>query len=427
MAWQFISKEQQKKTPIQWGQFIPKWTVNVPIREVTPNLWPLAPVAVGAWALAWSYVAGKALEWVGKAVYWATLPPPIDEAKAIQSYKAGVTNIKPRVATDVLLDTPIIQKTPLKQIMRSPTSPLWWIGTRSMIWTQAERMANQIYKKTINPVFTELDKAWIKLDTPSLVQSAKDSILKSKKYSPSQIQEIIENIDDMAKNYKPSLSVKELDLEKQAIAGKIPQKYQTMPKLPNEAKAAQKELAWTFRKAIHKTIKKMSWVDSAKLYQDYASLKWVSQIWPKSISQSGLAKWFWWFRSTIAQELVTPVTTTTWKLTYKAWKALQYLPKKIVETIKNTPNALKWMWLKDIAKVAIKEMPAWIIAEQFWKTVSDTTMSNSILKKDLEQAIKALKEWKKIPTTSFLSKRETKWLDTETSITVLEKALSKYK
>lgn len=111
-------------------------------------------------------------------------------------------------------------------------------------------------KKTINPVFNQLDKAGIKLDTPSLVQSAKDSILKSKKYSPSQIQEIIENINEMAKNYKPSLSVKELDLEKQAIAGKIPQKYQTMPKLPNEAKAAQKELAWTFRKAIHKTIKK---------------------------------------------------------------------------------------------------------------------------------------------------------------------------
>ena len=85
------------------------------------------------------------------------------------------------------------------------------------------------------------------------------------------------------------------------------------------------------------------------------------------------------------------------------------------------------MSLKDIAKVAIKEMPAWIIAEEFWKTVSDTNLSNSILKKDLEQAIKALKEWKKIPTTSFLSKRETKWLDTETSIILLQKALSKYK
>ena len=427
MAWQFISKEQQKKTTIQWGQFIPKWTVNMPIKEVKPNLSPLAPVAAWAWALAWSYVAGKALEWVGKAIYWVTLPPPIDEAKAIQSYRAGVTNVKPRLTTDVLLDTPIIQKTPLKQVMRSPTSALWWIGTRSMIGTQAESAANKIFTKKINPIFDKLDKFWLKIDTNKLVNWAKERVLASKKYSPSQIKEIIANIDEIALEYEPSLSVKQIDLEKQALVGKIPQKYQNMPKLPNELKVAQKELAKEFRDAVHWTIKNMYWTDSAKLYQDYWSLKWVSEIWPKALTQAGRKWGAWTLMSWLADELATPITTTTWKLTYKAWKALQYLPKKVVETIKSMPNTLKWMPLKEMAKLAIREMPTWIIAEQFWRVVSDTWMSNNRIKNDLEQAIKALKEWKKIPTTSFLSKRETKWLDTDSSIILLEKALSKYK
>ncbi len=427
MAWQFISKEQQKKTPIQWGQFIPKWTVNMPIKEVKPNLWPLAPVAVWAWALAWSYAAGKALEWVGKAVYTVNLPPTLDEAKAVQSYKAGITNVKPRLATDVLLDTPIIQKTPISQVMRAPTSPLWWMGTRGMVWTQAESAANKIFTKKINPIYKQLDKYWIKIDAPTLVQQAKEKILASKKYAPSQIDEIIANIDEISTEYQPTLSVKQLDLEKQALAGKIPKKYMNMPKLPNELKVAQKELANEFRKAVHSTIKKMSWTDSARLYQDYWSLKNISEIWPKALTQAGRKWGAWTLMSWLADELATPITTTTWKLTYKAWKALQYLPKKVVKTIKSMPNTLKWMPLKEMAKLAIREMPAWIIAEQFWKVVSDWKQMDSVIKNDLEQAIKALKEWKKIPTTSFLSKRETKWLDTESSIILLEKALSKYK
>lgn len=48
-----------------------------------------------------------------------------------------------------------------------------------MIGTQAERSADQIYKKTINPIFKELDKTGIQLDTKNLVQEAKESILKS--------------------------------------------------------------------------------------------------------------------------------------------------------------------------------------------------------------------------------------------------------
>jgi len=84
-----------------------------------------------------------------------------------------------------------------------------------------------------------------------LVNWAKERVLASKKYSPSQIKEIIANIDEIALEYEPSLSVKQIDLEKQALVGKIPQKYQNMPKLPNELKVAQKELAKEFRDAVH--------------------------------------------------------------------------------------------------------------------------------------------------------------------------------
>jgi len=82
--------------------------------------------------------------------------------------------------------------------------------------------------------------------------------MNTKKYAKSQIDDILSNIDELTQGIQPSLSVKDLDLEKQALANKIPQKYQTMPKLPSEAKVAQKELANEFRKAVHATIKKMS-------------------------------------------------------------------------------------------------------------------------------------------------------------------------
>lgn len=418
MAWQFISKEQQKKTPIQWGQFIPKWTVNVPIREVTPNLWPITPIAVGAWALAWSYVAGKALEWIGKKLYSVNLPPTIDEAKALQSYKAWVTNVKPRLATDVLLDTPIIQKTPISQVMRAPTSPLWWIGTRSMIWTQAESTANKIFTKKINPIYKQLDKYWIKIDVPQLVDKVKVKMMNTKKYAKSQIDDILSNIDELTQGIQTSLSVKDLDLEKQALANKIPQKYQTMPKLPSEAKVAQKELANEFRKAVHATIKKMSWTDSAKLYQDYWALKWISEIWPKALTQAGRKWGSWTFMSWIADELATPVTTTAWKLTYKVWKWLQYLPKQIVEAIKKTPNRI--MSLKDIAKVAIKEMPVWILAESFGDNISDVA-SGKKQKEEYTKALNKLRNNEKLWIMEAFTKSMIKWLSKEDAILLLEK------
>ena len=387
---EFVSKDQQKKM-----EFVP-----LPIKEVkqpTSNILQNSAGIIWWWAVTlWgSYVWGKILEKTGKWIYGLTLPPPIDEAKAIQAYKAGVTNVKPRLATDVLLDMPIIQKTPLKQVMRSPSSTLWWIWTRSMIGTQAERSADQIYKKTINPIFKELDKTGIQLDTKNLVQEAKESILKSKKYSPSQIEEIVDNINEMSKNYKPSLSVKELDLEKQAIAGKIPQKYQTMPKLPNEAKVAQKELAWTFRKAVHRAIKKASWVDSAKLYQDYASLKWISQIGPKSTSQSWLSKWFGGFRSTFAQELTTPITTTTGKLTYKAWKMLQYLPSELGDMVKQKATVIKWIPFKDIVGAVIKEAPAGMLLSQLVDDIKKQS-SPEVKKANAKQLADMIKNWQDI-------------------------------
>lgn len=416
MAGQFISKEQQKKAPLQWGQFIPKWTVNVPIREVKPRENILKRWAVVAWWLWGAYAGGKVLESVGRKVYWVTLPPPIDEAKAIQSYKAGTTNVRPRTSTDVLLDLPVVQKTPLKEVYRSPTSTLWWMWSRSMIWEQAERAANNIFKK-INPIFDKLDKVWIKMDTQSLIQRAKDSILKSKKYAPSQIKEIVENIDEIAKNIEPSLSVKQLDLEKQALASKIPQKYQTMPKLPNEARVAQKELASIFRKAVHTTVKKMSWVDSAKLYHDWASLKGVSEIWPKSLTQAWRKWGAWTFLSWLSEELATPVTTTAWKLTYKLWKWMQALPKKLREGVK---ASVKGMSAKDIAKWVIREMPAWILSELFWRQVSKVA-SWQYAKEQYKEVLDKIRRWERLwikysPITTMI-----KWLDKKDAILLLEK------
>lgn len=437
MAWQFISKEQQKKAPIQWGQFIPKWTVNVPITEVKSPINSMlqrsAPLAVWAGGLAWSYVAGKALKWVGKAVYGVTLPPVKAEAEAIQAYKAWISNVKPRTTVQTMLDQPLIQVQPtfwetITQVSKSPWSIFWEMGTRAWIWVQSEVWAKKLRQTKVEPALMR-SKATVNIQWA--INELWDDIVKLAKNDPDKLAEYLKALDELKVSYADpkyaNMQLKEVQTLKSWLQWRTPAKFFKWEEITNAYRELRWKLSSKLVNKLHTELSKEAWEDTAKLYRDYNNLKSVAKIWPKSLSQAGRMWGAGSFTSWVGEELATPITTTVWKLTYKAWKMLQYLPQKVVEEIKKMPSRLKWMPLKEIAKLAIKEMPAWILAEQFGRVVSDTDMPNQVIKDDLEQALKALKEWKKIPTTSFLSKRETKWLDIETSIILLEKALSKYK
>jgi hypothetical protein len=339
----------------------------------------IGKVWLWVWTVAWwlwaSYVWWWLLKSAGKKIYWLTLPPWQQEAEAIQSYKSWISNVKPKTTVQTAIEQPLIQKWG-----KTISSKLWQFGTRSMIWTQSEAQANNLFKNKINPLMSEADKIWISFDYKDLIWEAKKNIESSNKYSVTQKQQIISDIEEIWQNYKWKTSLKNLDLEKQWLASKIPQKYQTMAKLPNETKVAQKELASVFRNKVHSTIKSVFWVDSAKIYQDYANLKWLSKIWPKALTEAGRKWWAWNFVSWVADELGTPITTTIGKLSYKAWELSQKLPKTIVKLLKASPKILS----KISSTMAWAEM---VDINQLWQNAHDST------KELLKSSIKDIWEW----------------------------------
>ena len=307
------------------------------IFSTAENVWK-AVAAMWAAKLWWT-----ALDKLWRWIYGLTIQPTTPEAEATQTRKASnswlsrnfgkAKNTKPETAVDTAYNNGIV-----------------W--TKQRIWTVAERKANNIFKKTINPIMKKADDMWIKLKYSDLVQNAKDYVKNSVKYSESQKKTILENIDDLAKDLKWTTTLRNLDLEKQAIASKIPQKYWNMPKESKELAAAQKALAKSFRDGVHNTIKSKFNVNSAELYKNYANLKNVSKIWPKAATQWGLKWWFGNFVTTAVQNTATPVTTRVWKAVGKTWKLLQK-PRdaltKVAKTVwkwaKNTAKAIwKWAW-----------------------------------------------------------------------------------
>lgn len=319
--------------------YIAWWSEKKPM-----TLWQKAAIWVWSaawwlWLMKWAWALS---EYIGKWLYWLTLAPTQAEAEAIQAYKAWTSSFKPRITTQTMLDQPLLQKWVWEWWVWTKTR-LWQIGTREMVGRQSEAAAWNIYTKTINPIMEQADKQWIKLSYKDLISKAKETIKNSNKYSESQKKTILENINKITKDYKWTTTLKNLDLEKQAVASKVPARLQTAAKIPNELKAAQSEVAKSFRQWVHNTIKNKFGVDSAKLYGDYANLKWVSKIWSKAMTQAGRKWGAWWFLSWVWEEVATPVTTTVGKIWYKLWKAAQKLPDAVWKAAKNMPKAFKTM------------------------------------------------------------------------------------
>lgn len=362
------------------------WLKQKPEEEWMSTLWKIWVWALWVvWTLIGGKVWGEVLKKAGKSVYGLTIPSNIQEAGQKQAYQAGLTNTKPRTVVDTAIESPLLQKWG-----NTMSSKLWQMGTKWGVWVQAQARASQIFKETITPIFKQSVKDNVTFDYGTLFEQAKSKVLDTTKRSVEQKNSIISDIERIAKKYKWVTTLENLDLAKRDIVNQLPQKYFKWNPT-SDLKEAQWVISNVFRDTVHTTIKDKYWVNSAKLYQDYANFKQLWEIGKKAMTQWGTSAWFGSFVSTVAQEAVTPLSTTVGKVTYKLWdfltKPTDFLLKKWKELIKS------WA-IKNI----IKETPANILAPDFSKTKQDF---HTNMVEDAKQAIKLLDEWKKIPASNF--------------------------
>ena len=90
-------------------------------------------------------------------------------------------------------------------------------------------------------------------------------------------------------------------------------------------------------------------------------MKWLSQVWPKALTEAGRKWGAWALTDWLVGTLATPVTTTVWKLWYKAWKVFDKVSWKPLE---NTFELLK----KLAKKPAVEKV--WLNVAKLWRLVS---------------------------------------------------------
>ena len=314
------------------------------------TVWDIAQwVWVGIWTLwAWIWASSLVWKWLetgGKKLYWLTLPPITQEARKIIDAKVKGFDA-PRTTVESALETPL-------------TKVVW---TRENIGITAWQEARKIYENTINPVMQELDQEWVTKNINEMFSKVEDNINKWSLWVKRQA-ELMEWLEALKEEYsaiwKTDFLISELDIEKKWLAEFIPQKAFKWKEISSQYWAVKKLLSDVMRNEVHTTISKLKWVDSAKLYKDYANLNNLKEIAVKALSESWKKGWTWWLLSTIYEELFAPVSTIVWKAAYKAGKWLQKVPKAVIEMTKKIPWLAENLW-----KTAVKWMKMW------WKMFS---------------------------------------------------------
>ena len=295
-------------------------------------------VAATVVGLGASKVVGETLQWIGKKVYGLTLPPTADESRAIQSYRAGNTSVKPRTTIDTAIESPLFRKW---NTFKDPQINLWMFWSKSWIGVQAASEGQKLFEKNINPIFQKANEAWTTFDYKDLIADAKNNVNAAKDLSKEEKKSIIEHIDEVASDYKWSTTLENLDLAKKDLANKLPKKYYAGGKMTQTLKDAQAYLADAFRSKVHGHIEENYWVNSAKIYKDYANYQNLAKAGQKSMSAAGTEGAGGIIKYVIG-EATTPVATTLGKAAYKLGGAVKALPDALV----------KWAskWLKAMVK-----------------------------------------------------------------------------
>lgn len=289
-----------------------------------------------AWAVAWAIgTAIPILSWIwnlaeyaGKKIYQTTLNPTQQEAEAIQSYRAWTSNIKPRLATETALDLPIFNPSQ----GRSVTSKFWGFWTRSMIGEQTEASAKNLRQTKVQPL---LNKAKTTVNVQWAIKELKSDLEKMAKQDPDKLKEYQQAFDELLAAYSDpkyaNMSLKDLQELKSWLQQRTPAKFFKWWWV--ELTDAYRELRWQLSSKLawklHSALSKDYWAESAKLYKDYANLQWLSDIWPKALTEWGRKWWFGGFIDFVTNTLATPITSTTWKALYK-WGNLLKMPQKLV-------------------------------------------------------------------------------------------------
>lgn len=315
----------------------------------TQNIaWWLLDTAKKVWwsvlsAVTWLsgiYGAWAAAQYVWKKLYWMTLPPTQKEAEALQSFAAWTSNFKPKTAVETALEAPILSWNPLK------SKSYWMLWTRSWIWIQAEAKANDIFKNTIQPILNKAKTSNTVVNVQGAIQELWSDILKLAKGDPDKLAEYTEAFKQLQSSFKgnefKNMTLDKLQELKSWLQERTPQKYFKGKEITNAYWELRAKLSTKLTWKLHSAIKKDFWTQSAELYKDYANMKGMSEIWPKARTMGWLKWWFWGFWSTLSDTALTPVTTTTGKILYKAWWVAKALPASL----------LKWVtkWLKSIVK-----------------------------------------------------------------------------
>lgn len=299
------------------------------------------------WAIPWATAVWKIAEKVGKWLYWLTLPPTSKEAEALQSYFAGTSKIKPKTAIDTAIEAPLFQvsKNVSKEVLWEwkIAKQFWMFWTKTHIWTQAETKASNIWKESIQPILNKAKNTGTTINVQWVIKELGDDIVNLAKGDPDKLSEYSAAFDELQKSFWwkefTSMTLDKVQTLKSWLQGRTPQKFFKWQEITN----AYGELKWILWSKLvwklHSAIKKDFGVKSADLYRDYANLSNLSEIWTKARTNAWLKWWFGGFVSTTVEWLATPVTTTTWKILYKTWKALQVPGKTLLKGVK---NVVKW-------------------------------------------------------------------------------------
>lgn len=286
---------------------------------------------VGGWKIAWDATAK-----LWKFIYWLTLPPIQADAEALQSYEAWTSNYKPKTAVETALEAPMVQKWG-----RTLESKVWMMWTREQIGTQAEARANEIRKDTVQPL---LKKSKTTINVQWAIKELWSEIEKIARKDPDKLAEYKEAFKQLQESFADksygSMKLEDLQTLKSWLQSRTPQKFFKGQEITNAYQELRGLLSGKLVGKLHSALKKDYGVKSSEMYRDYANLMWLSEIWPKARTQAGRKWWSGWLLSWIMEHFLTPITTTTWKAMYKAWKWAGVPYWKATDIIKNL-----WKWV----------------------------------------------------------------------------------
>lgn len=408
--------------PEDWADTL--WEPNIS-DDSMKGRWILASLLFWAWADVWLNYLWKWLQSVGKTVYSQSFSPSLREASKTSSLwwkklqneldvKAAKDNLKNakktwewvEEATEALAQAEQKAKSFKNMEIRTVSESardnwLWTDITRWwMAWwerwraAEAKWRASNIFNSKINKFLEESDDT---VNVKELINSLEDDINKVASVHPWKQKEYTEALDTLKEMFSDekfsNLPVKDVQKLKEEIWSGTPQKFFKGKELSNEYKELEWILGSKLRDALHASLTKTAWEDTAKLYLDYANLMDYAK------TQDALATKWLSFRN--IKDTLTETAWQKWgKALNAAWEFLEdntkgNLLKKIWNAIyrnKWKAGGIKW-WVFDVVGMmqllSLLPWTIWDTAEDFINStpawVADTELSESTFWKRIEK------------------------------------------